>query len=86
MPAEQRGSAYRLDSGRWGVRWRDRDGVRHRKSPFPSKSAALRHYRDHVAPELRGDVVQTGMTLAELAELYLTRHAAGVRPRTIAAR
>ena len=83
MPAEQRGSAYRLDHGRWGIRWRDRDGVRRRQSPFPSKSAALRHYRDVIEPELRGDVVDDALTLAELIDLYLARHAAGVRTRTI---
>jgi integrase len=84
MPAIQRGSAYRLGPRRWGVRWRDAAGTRRFKSPFPSKSAALGYYRDVVEPELRGDPVPTPtLTLAELVELYLERHAAGVRPRTI---
>jgi uncharacterized protein with GYD domain len=34
-------------------------------------------------PELRGDPVLRELTLAELAELYLDRHAMAVRPRTI---
>ena len=32
-----------------------RPGKRRRKSPFPSKSAALAHYRDVIEPELRGE-------------------------------
>jgi integrase len=84
MPATQRGQAYRLGPHRWGLRWRDREGVRRRKSPFPSKSAALAHYRDVIEPELRGDpAAMPELTLAELVELYLERHAATVRPRTI---
>ena len=84
MPAIQRGQAYRLGRGRWGLRYYDRDGKRRRKSPFPTKSAALRHYRDVIEPELRGDRPTRDLTLAELVELYLERHAAAVRPRTIA--
>jgi len=84
MPAEQRGSAYRLGANRWGVRYRDRDGVLRRNSPFQSKSAALAHYRDVIAPELRGEPAPAPeLTLAGLVELYLQRHAASVRPRTI---
>ncbi|HKF79557.1 MAG TPA: hypothetical protein VKB17_01885, partial [Thermoleophilaceae bacterium] len=51
---------------------------------FDSKSAALAHYRDVIEPELRGDPVPApDLTLAELVEVYLERHAATVRPRTI---
>jgi integrase len=85
MPAIQRGQSYKLGKGRWGLRYYDRDGVRRRKSPFPSKSAALAHYRDVVEPQLRGEPPPAPeLTLAELVELYLERHAASVRPRTIA--
>ncbi|MBA3260919.1 MAG: tyrosine-type recombinase/integrase [Thermoleophilaceae bacterium] len=84
MPALQRGSAYRLGPNRWGLRWRDHAGQRRHKSPFQSKSAALAHYRDVVEPELRGDPVSApALTLAEFVPLYLERHAAAVRPRTI---
>jgi integrase len=85
MPATQRGQAYRLGPHRWGLRWYDATGKRRRKSPFPSKSAALDHYRNVIEPELRGDPAPTpDMTLAELVPMFLDRHAAtGVRPRTI---
>lgn len=84
MPATQRGQAYRLGPSRWGLRYYDASGARRRKSPFPSKSAALAHYRDVVEPRLRGDpVALPQLTLAEFIPLYLERHAASVRPRTI---
>ena len=84
MPATQRGQAYRLGPNRWGLRHYDSQGVRRRKSPFPSKSAALAHYRDVIEPHLRGDPVPLPqLTLAEFIPLYLERHAASVRPRTI---
>jgi Phage integrase, N-terminal SAM-like domain len=67
------------------LRFYDAEGVRRRKSPFPSKSAALAYYRDHIELELRGDSVPAPeLTLAELVEVYLERHAATVRPATIA--
>jgi integrase len=84
MPAIQRGQAYRLGPNRWGLRYYDHDGARRRKSPFPSKSAALAHYRDVVEPHLRGEPAPAPeLTLAELVDLYMERHAATVRPRTI---
>lgn len=84
MPATQRGQAYRLGPNRWGLRYYQ-DGVRRRKSPFPSKSAALTHYRDVIEPLLRGEpTALPELTLAELVELYLDRHAVAVRGRTIA--
>src|SRR4051812_8832644 len=85
MPATQRGQAYRLGPHRWGLHWYDAEGNRRRKSPFPSKSAALAHYRDVIEPDLRGDPApMPDLTLAEFAPMFLDRHAAtGVRPRTI---
>ncbi len=84
MPAIQRGQAYRLGPNRWGLRYYDAGGGRRRKSPFPSKSAALTHYRDVIEPELRGDPApMPELTLAELVDLYLDRHTASVRARTI---
>jgi integrase len=54
------------------------------RSPFPSKSAALAHYRDVIEPQLRGEPVPAPeLTLAELVEVYLERHGGTVRPRTI---
>ncbi len=85
MPATQRGQAYKLAPGKWGLRYYDRDSVRQRKSPFPTKSAALAHYRDIIEPQLRGDApAAPDVTLADLVELFLARHAVAVRPRTIA--
>src|SRR4051794_14495228 len=86
MPATQRAQAYKLKSGKgWGVRYYDRDGNRPRKSPFPTKSAALAYYRDIIEPQLRGErAPMPELTLAGLVEVYLERHAASVRPRTVA--
>lgn len=83
MPALQRGHAYRIGPNRWGLRYRA-NGKQHRKSPFPTKTAALAHYRNVIEPQLRGDPISSpDLTLAQLVDLYPTRHAAGVRPRTI---
>ena len=63
MPAIQRGQAYRLGSNKWGLRYYDKAGGRRRKSPFPSKSAALTYYRDVIEPELRGGRRGKGMSV-----------------------
>jgi integrase len=86
MPAIQRGQPYKLKSGKgWGLRFYDEDGVRRRKSPFPSKSAAVDHYRDVIEPRLRGESVPAPeLTLDEFVPVYLKRHAGtGKRRRTI---
>ena len=84
MPAIQRGQAYRLGPNRWGLRYYDAAGKRRRKSPFPSKSAALAHFRDVVEPELRAEpAAMPDLTLGEFVPLYLERHSAVVRPRTV---
>ena len=51
MPPLQRGQAYRLGPNRWGLRYYDAASRRQRKSPFPSKSAALAYYRDVIEPD-----------------------------------
>jgi hypothetical protein len=84
MPPTQRGQAYKLAPGKWGLRYYDEAGARRRVSPFPSRSAALAHYREVIEPQLRGEPVPAPeLTLAEFIEIYLQRHAASVRPRTI---
>ena len=84
MPAIQRGQAYRIAPNRWGLRYYDATGSRRRKSPFPSRSAALAHYREVIEPQLRGDHVALPVfTLGEFIPVYLERHSASVRPRTI---
>jgi integrase len=84
MPAEQRGEAYRLGKGRYGLRYRDNDGNRVRtREKFPSRTAALNHYRDVIAPMLRGDTpARRDLTLAEFVPVFLERHGTGVRART----
>ena len=56
-PTCQRGQPRTgLSPNRWGVRYYDADRTEApRKSPFPSKSAALRWYRDVIEPQLRGE-------------------------------
>jgi integrase len=83
MPATQRGHARKLPSGKWQLRYYDAKGVRHTGGTFASKSAAMQHYRDVIEPRLSGTETLPELTLTELVELYLQRHAAVVRPRTI---
>jgi integrase len=81
MPATQRGHARRLPSGKWQLRYYDEHGRRRTGGAFPSKSAALAYYRDTIEPQLRGEIRE--LTLAEFVKLYLERHAATARSRTI---
>jgi hypothetical protein len=84
MPSLQRGHAYKLKSGQWGLQYRDRTGKRCRKSPFANKSLALAFFRDVIEPELRGETVAApDLTLGEFVETYIERHAVSVRERTI---
>jgi integrase len=83
MPATQRGQVDG-GKGRYRLRWYDLDGKRHSKQPFLSRSAAWAHFREVVEPLLAGGPgVRPEHTLAEFVPLYLERHAANVRPRTI---
>jgi hypothetical protein len=54
MPAEARGHVRKLPSGKWQLRWYDRDGRRRSGGAFPTKSEAWAYYRDVVEPELQG--------------------------------
>ena len=84
MPATQHGQPYRLAPGKWGLRYYDAAGKRCRKSPFPTKSAALQWYRETIEPQLRGEHPATPeITLSAFVDVYLARHAIGVRERTI---
>lgn len=66
MPPTARGQDYRLGPHRWGLRYTDAAGQRRRKSPFPTKSAAL------IEPVLLGEpVAMPELTLTELVDLYL---------------
>jgi site-specific recombinase XerD len=84
MPATQRGHARKLPSGKWQLRYYDADGNRRTGGSFPTKTAALDHYRHAIEPALNGvAVTQPDVTLSVFVETYLDRHAATRRPRTI---
>lgn len=84
MPATQRGHARRLPSGQWQLRYYDAEGNRKTGGAFPSKTAALDYYRDVIEPRLNGEPEPLAeLTLGEFVDLYLARHAAVVRSRTI---
>ena len=76
MPARQRGHARRLPSGAWQLRYYDADGERRTGGSFKSKTEALDHYRQKIEPVLGGGLVAAPeMTLAELVDVFLERHA-----------
>lgn len=81
VPAEQRGSALKLPSGRWRLRWYDAEGKRRSGGgAFQSKSEALRHFREMIEPELDGRaVVRKDVTLQDLVDTFLERHVAEAR-------
>jgi integrase len=91
VPAEQRGYAEKLKSRLWILRYYDAAGVRQRARTadgkvmrFPTKTAALNHYRDVIAPQLRGDApARREFTLSEFVPVFLERHSVGVRTRTV---
>jgi integrase len=83
MPATQRGSVRTLPSGKKQLRYYDNDGQRQSGGVFATRSEAWKYYRDMIEPMLNGLDPKPALTLAELVELYLERHAAVVRSRTI---
>jgi integrase len=83
MPAIQRGSTRKLASGKQQLRYYDNDGNRKTAGVFASKSAAMQHYRNVIEPQLNGAAPRADLTLSELVDLYLERHAVIRRPRTI---
>jgi integrase len=85
MPPANQGSVYQLGPRRYGIRYIGPDGVRRKQSPFASKTEAREWFARVVAPTLRGEQPQKpDLTLSEFVTLYLDRHEADVRPRTIA--
>jgi integrase len=81
MPALQRGSVRKLRSGKHQLRYYDAAGARKNGGVYATRSAAFAHYRDVIEPRLRGE--QPEMTLDQLVEVYLERHGAVRRGRTI---
>src|SRR4051794_33457336 len=84
MPPMQRGSVRRLQSGKVQLRFYDEHGIRRAAGVFPTRSAAFQHYRDVIEPRLRGEEpAMPELKLAELVAVYLERHSATRRARTI---
>jgi len=84
MPADARGHVRKLPSGKWQLRYYDKTGIKRTGGSFGSKTDALNHYRDVVEPELHGrPAARCDLTLQELADVFLERHAAVAKPRTI---
>jgi hypothetical protein len=87
MPAEPRGWTEGT-AGAYVLRYYDLDGVKQRARSstgktlrFKSKSEGRAHFRDVIAPRLRGDHAATEYTLREFVDVFLDRHVA--RARTI---
>jgi hypothetical protein len=82
MPATQQGQ---IDGnpGRYRLRWYDRDGKRRSKKGFKTRSEARKYFRDHIEPGLTGPEPKPELNLIQFDALYLERHAADARPRTI---
>lgn len=80
MPAETRGSVYKLKDG-WGIRWPE-DGERKHQSPFATKTAARRWFTDTVAPRLRRGGPSADIKLDAFIGVYLDRWGRTVSKRT----
>jgi integrase len=66
------------------LRYRDNQGEHRSGGVFPSKTAALDHYRDVIEPMLTGaPAPRPDMTLQELVDVYLDRHGQIRSARTI---
>ena len=50
---------------------------------LPSKTEALRHYRETIEPELSGIVARRDVTLRDLTATFLDRHGKVTSPRTV---
>jgi integrase len=83
VPAMQRGSVRTLPSGKKQLRYYDNDGQRQTGGVFVTRSEAWKYFRHVIEPRLNGASPHTELTLVEFCELYLERHAAGARRRTI---
>ena len=84
MPAEAREQVTKLGPKRYRLRYYDRKGGRHSGGVFPSESAARRHYRETIEPELNGrPVARRDLTLQELVDTFLDRHGKVASDRTI---
>jgi hypothetical protein len=73
MPPLQRGHVRKLPSGKVQLRYYDGDGNRQTGGVFKSKSAALKHYRDVIEPQLDGNPEAPPKTFTELVDVFLKR-------------
>jgi integrase len=84
MPAEARGHVRKLPSGKWQLRYYDKDRGHRAGGVFPSRTAALNHYRDVIEPELHGrPAVRRDLTFSELVDVFLEPHEKGATAKTI---
>jgi integrase len=84
VPAERKEQIRKLPSGKWQLRYYDRNGGRHSGGAFPSQSAARAHYRTVIEPGLNGKpVARRDLTFSDLVSVFLERHAIVAKPRTI---
>jgi integrase len=75
MPAEARGHVRKLPSGKWQLRYYDRDAHHRSGGVFSSRTEALNHYRDVVEPELTGrPTARRDLMLSEFVDVFLERH------------
>ncbi len=79
MPAEARGRARKLPSGKWQLRYGPKS-----HGLFGSKTEALNHWRDVVEPELRGGPkTRRDLTFEQLVDVFLDRHGKVRSERTV---
>lgn len=84
MPADAREQIRQLPSGKYQLRFYDKNGVRHSGGAFSSRCAARQHYRQVIEPELNGrPVARRDLTYSDLVEVFLERHAIVAKTRTI---
>ncbi len=84
MPAEARGHVRKLPSGKLQLRFYDNEGRHRSGGVFPTRTAALNHYRNVVEPELLGvPAARRDLTFSELVNVFLERHGKVTSPRTI---
>ena len=81
MPAEARPRVRKLPSGKWQLRYKDAAGGYRSGGAHDSKTAAFNHYNENIRPELEGrPQPRRDVTLQELADTFLDRHASVAKP------
>ena len=84
MPAEARPRVRKLPSGKWQLRFKAADGSYKSGVAHDSKTAAFNYYNEHIGPDLEGKPqARRDVTLQQLADTFLDRHASVAKPRTI---